>query len=733
MTRSIADALFMIQTSNNETSKDASEPNKKRKYTSKLRKKAKKALTVKEEILLSEESINKILTHKCGGNCLHEFSRSDIVDIRNEYANMGTEKKKLEFVVSSIKLNPPDSFYINDTYLCGKCFQVVHGISLHKMRKAKYIIKHHSIIPEHGNKGKEYVVDLEAELIIWLKRLKEEYAEPMPNSNEWHLPAFQKWKDIYFLYEAEKIDKCYSFLTFMKKRVKHFPELKLPKRTRLGKCTTCAAITAERLKVKSPQEKQKLKEKMEKHAAEFRGERLMYHNNRELAHKEPEKYLSVIIDGAQATPYPVLCPVLKDRNSANSLNIGNYGLISHHRERQIKLVLPNFKGGSNMSISVLHDYFSSLKAKNKLPPYILIQGDNCAKELKNKYAFGYFGLLIALKWVQEIQIGTMIVGHTHCDVDQMFSTYSQYFNNQNSIPSPIHFMDMIDKIYVKESTRPQVSWMTQQFDWKGMFRTEVNHFENISQYHGFKFTCQNGIPKFQVRKLNYLNGPWIGPEEKVDTFFDIFNDFEEMDIERIPNLVTIVPFDKKTLSGIDTLQGLDETTTNWYKELAKHGGLNITTSVIPEDFWMLNSTVEEDTQTNDSQDQEEELQPKEKQLNIRAPSIPLFQYYEDGMSFSALDMIAYQIKKGQIEVAGFIGFNRDGDMIVEEYVSEGKKTAKYSREPNVFHAVDPKNILIVKFELNDNGSLDSRVEKELKKCLSKTSKNISKKSKKSKK
>ena len=225
-----------------------------------------------------------------------------------------------------------------------------------------------------------------------------------------------------------------------------------------------------------------------------------------------------------------------------------------------------------------------------------------------------------------------------------------------------------------------------------------------------------------------MDGPWIGPEEKEGSFFDIFNDFEEMDIERIPNLVTIIPFDKKTLSGIDTLQGLDETTTNWYKELTKHSGLNITTSIIPEGFWMLNGNCEDDTQLNNSQDQEEEQQTG-KQLNIRAPSVPLFQYYEDGMSFSALDIIAYQIKKGQFEVGGFIGFNRDGDMIVEEYVVEGKKTQKYSREPNIFQSVDPKNILIVKFVLNDNGVLDSRVAKELKKLTKKASK----KSKKNKK
>ena len=107
---------------------------------------------------------------------------------------------------------------------------------------------------------------------------------------------------------------------------------------------------------------------MKQHETGFRNERLAYHTKRELARSDTSEYLSVIIDGAQSTKYPVLYPVPKNQQSTPLLSIGNYGLISHGREKIIKLLLPIFPTGSNLSLTVLYDYFRCLKLNNDLPP-----------------------------------------------------------------------------------------------------------------------------------------------------------------------------------------------------------------------------------------------------------------------------------------------------------------------------------------------------------------------------
>jgi hypothetical protein len=65
----------------------------------------------------------------------------------------------------------------------------------------------------------------------------------------------------------------------------------------------------------------------------------------------------------------------------------------------------------------------------------MLQYDNCG-ENKNKYLFGYLSLLVQLQYFKEISLNFLIVGHTHCILDQYFSTLSTKINSCNFIGSP---------------------------------------------------------------------------------------------------------------------------------------------------------------------------------------------------------------------------------------------------------------------------------------------------------
>jgi hypothetical protein len=63
-------------------------------------------------------------------------------------------------------------------------------------------------------------------------------------------------------------------------------------------------------------------------------------------------------------------------------------------------------------------------ARDTLPPILCIQADDCAQENKNKFLFGLCATLVGLGYFEEVRVGFLLVGHTHSDIDQQFSSIS---------------------------------------------------------------------------------------------------------------------------------------------------------------------------------------------------------------------------------------------------------------------------------------------------------------------
>ena len=57
--------------------------------------------------------------------------------------------------------------------------------------------------------------------------------------------------------------------------------------------------------------------------------------------------------------------------------------------------------------------------------------DNCGRENKNQYVLAYLAYLVKQKMFLEVELGFLPVGHTHEDVDQLFSKFSLYFRGHN--------------------------------------------------------------------------------------------------------------------------------------------------------------------------------------------------------------------------------------------------------------------------------------------------------------
>ena len=59
-----------------------------------------------------------------------------------------------------------------------------------------------------------------------------------------------------------------------------------------------------------------------------------------------------------------------------------------------------------------------------LPKNLIVQMDNCPRDNKNNIMFGFLGMLQAFHVFETVECHFLPAGHTHEDVDAMFSRFA---------------------------------------------------------------------------------------------------------------------------------------------------------------------------------------------------------------------------------------------------------------------------------------------------------------------
>ena len=199
------------------------------------------------------------------------------------------------------------------------------------------------------------------------------------------------------------------------------------------------------------------------HLERVRRERRSYVIRQKLARSNPDKFLSLIIDGADSSPYMV--PHMAHRNHASSaapkVKIHVLGCIAHGRDTYAFTCPPHIGQGHNVTIQVLDRVLTDIKrAEGRVPPILHIQLDNTTKQNKGRYLMAYLGYLVHMGVVQEAYCNFLPVGHTHEDIDQFFSRVSVYTRHHDALcVGDLH--RCIRKSYQKYGRSPKVfGWTT---------------------------------------------------------------------------------------------------------------------------------------------------------------------------------------------------------------------------------------------------------------------------------
>eukprot|EP00058_Branchiostoma_floridae_P005491 XP_002590979.1 hypothetical protein BRAFLDRAFT_69470 [Branchiostoma floridae] len=321
---------------------------------------------------------------------------------------------------------------------------------------------------------------------VWFGYYVASHGDKMPHKEEIWLPYNTRKVDIYNKYAEECEDRLEPYCcpqSFNNMWKTFYPHVAIKKCSLFTKCTICVRLGRDLAKERDPVKRRKIKMERQEHDARQMAERLAYYQRREAARQEPDKYLSIIIDGMdQAKTYlpHFVGDKSKDLSTADQMKVHVSGIISHgHGLRSTYVDFFEYSHDSNLTLNLLLKLLGKLSTRNPLPPILFIQADNCYRENKNKYMLAFLDMLVHMRIFREIQLSFLMVGHTHEDIDQMFSRVADKLRHQEA-HTPEQLINMMPEctrlrgLYnIRDWLKPKISKISGQSQ-PGQFRFRLS-------------------------------------------------------------------------------------------------------------------------------------------------------------------------------------------------------------------------------------------------------------------
>ncbi|XP_074662021.1 uncharacterized protein LOC141914665 [Tubulanus polymorphus] len=186
-----------------------------------------------------------------------------------------------------------------------------------------------------------------------------------------------------------------------------------------------------------PAMKERIKSLRQTHYDQITMDRQAYTVRRNRAKANPQRYTSLIIDGMdqKKTYIPHLTgSVPKEFSSNELLKTHVTGVICHAMQRRYcYLDVLQYPHDSNMVMNVLLKTLWKESVNGHLPPILYLQADNTCRENKNRYLLAFLELFVRLGICHETNLSFLSVGHTHEDVDQMFSVIAGTLRKEEAL------------------------------------------------------------------------------------------------------------------------------------------------------------------------------------------------------------------------------------------------------------------------------------------------------------
>lgn len=170
----------------------------------------------------------------------------------------------------------------------------------------------------------------------------------------------------------------------------------------------------------------------------------------------------------------------------------------------------------------------------KLPPILLLQMDNCGRENKNQHLVKYLSALQDAGVFSRIEVHFLPVGHTHSQIDQLFSVVYRHIKSQDLFTLP-QLMAAISELFSKQGFCVNEE-VTDILDVSQMFADTTLTFKGLGtvkdpltkrkvSLHSLRF--EKDSPDGPTRlwyKEDDAGGMWLGHWMERDAGLLVFND-----------------------------------------------------------------------------------------------------------------------------------------------------------------------------------------------------------------
>jgi hypothetical protein len=201
-----------------------------------------------------------------------------------------------------------------------------------------------------------------------------------------------------------------------------------------GKCVTCSKLDQASGSTNDNSVKQEISRLLALHLASIGQSKAVYYANRDEARGDRKNVYSVIADGMAQIHNTI--PNLGNRMQITTLDTHLQATLSHNNHFMMVRTFGNIQNGANLAIHVflmdLQKYF--LQNGFTLPPKVYFQIDGGSENV-NKHSLAMFELIVASRLTYNLNVSRLPPGHTHEDIDAMFSIISRH-NRDIFILSP---------------------------------------------------------------------------------------------------------------------------------------------------------------------------------------------------------------------------------------------------------------------------------------------------------
>ena len=277
-------------------------------------------------------------------------------------------------------------------------------------------------------------------VIAWYQYMASKCGDYMPEGGTTVLPIREK-KDEWREFCAGRTADQHVAYGYWCDIWKHSPELAhichARKTLNFQHCTLCVegnADVAASLKSGDASRIAASKRKRGSHHDEARSERVGYHNRREDGRDPTSDSVSIILDKWDSSKCTV--PYFSRKpggwwnvTSKDVLNQHVLGVMVHATP-QNKVYMYTFNdsvgGGANSNIEGLRRTLAREFAGKPMPRIVYVQADN-ASDNKCWTVLLFLAMLVYHGYTAEVYFSFLLVGHTHEDIDALFSVISRFF------------------------------------------------------------------------------------------------------------------------------------------------------------------------------------------------------------------------------------------------------------------------------------------------------------------